>query len=854
MKKSLLFAFGLLAGTCANAQQVRPASSEKIYHEIAQLRHLVNVLYVAAHPDDENTRLLAWLVNDRNIKTGYLSLTRGDGGQNILGSEQGEALGLIRTHELMEARKLDGAEQFFTRAIDFGFSKNHQETFKHWNEYLLSYDAVWVMRKFKPDVVICRFPPDTMAGHGQHAASAIIAAKAYKMVGDKLQFTEQLRTYPEWQPKRLLQNTYRFGDRNTTSEDQFKLQVGQFLPTLGMGVGELAGMSRSVHKSQGAGTPSTPGMQTEYFKLIEGDSLKESLFDGIDITWGRLGRMDIEEDIKQVEKQFNFRRPDLSLIGLVAVRKKIEAIEDTTFWRNQKLAELDKAILDCSGFMAELYTKQPQAVRGATLPFTLRLISRSYMPVTVSSIQWGNGDTIMNSRMPNDTLLTFEHQLSIPNDAPFTQPYWMRDPHTDRDMFSIPNDSLLGLPETPDDLNIVVNLKINGADFKVKVPYSYKKLDPVKGDIVEQLRIVPNASVSFYTNLLITRPDGSVQADVKIHAFKEIRGATLNVSGVQSQIATINNFNLAAGSDTLVPIQISADQSLMEGNGDFYLSADLVEGENTYKLSQHLIQYNHLPTLQYFSIPYTKVIKANWKCTAKRIGVVEGAGDFTAGFLRLAGLDVDVLKDGDFTDASKLKKYDAIVTGIRAINVEKRMSYWMPVLLQYAENGGTLVMQYNTTQDMSTSKLGPYPMVLSSSRVTEEDAKVEFVDPAHKLLTTPNQLNDHDFDSWVQERGLYFPSKWDSQYQPIFRMHDEGEAPLEGGTLYAKLGKGHYIYTSLSFSRQLPAGNKGAIRLFMNMLSAGGDAPKLEEATPNTEKEKAPAKKAPAKAPAKRHR
>jgi len=819
--KKIFFTLVFYCGwSLAGAQQVRPASSEKIYSEIAQLRNLVNVLYVAAHPDDENTRLLAWLVNDRHIRTGYFSLTRGDGGQNILGSEQGEALGLIRTHELMEARKLDGAEQFFSRAIDFGFSKTYQETFRHWNENLLTSDAVWVFRKFRPDVVICRFPPDTMAGHGQHAASAIIAARAFKLSGNKQEDSDRLHYYPIWQPTRLLQNTYRFGDRNTTSEDQFKIKVGQYLPMLGMGSGELAGMSRSVHKSQGAGTPSVPGIQTEYFKLIDGDSIKTSLFDGIDITWDREGRPDIETDLRQIETKFDFRRPEASIPGLLAVRKKIEAITDE-YWKKEKLQEIDKTILDCTGFMAELYTKQPQAVRGAELPFTLRIISRYSSPVILTSIKWDANETPLDVRMHPDSLFTFEHKITIPADEPYTQPYWMKNPHVEKDMFSVQEDTLLSLPETPDNLVVMLTLKIGNSDFKVPVPLSYKKLDPVKGDVVEQLRIVPDASIAFYAPLLITRPDGSVQADVKIHAFKEIKGATLNITGTQSNLATINGFNLAAGGDTIVPVNIAADLTTMEGNNDFYISAALVDGDNTLKLTQHLIQYNHIPTLQYFTEPVAKVLRANWKCTAKKIGVIEGPGDFTTTFLRLAGMDVDVLKESDFTDAAKLKKYDAIITGIRAVNVEKRMAYWLPVLFQYAANGGTLVMQYNTTQDLATTKMGPYPFSISGLRVTEEDAKVEFIDPANKLLTFPNLITEADFDGWVQERGLYFASKWDSQYQPLFRMHDEGEQPLEGCTLTARIGSGNYIYTSLSFSRQLPAGNKGAIRLLMNLLSAG---------------------------------
>ncbi len=807
------------------AQQVKPATSAKIYHEIAQLRHLVNVLYVAAHPDDENTRLLAWLVNDQNIRTGYLSLTRGDGGQNILGSELGDALGLIRTHELMEARKLDGAEQYFSRAIDFGFSKTNEETFKHWPQDQLTYDAVWVMRKFRPDVVICRFPPNKMAGHGQHAASAIIAAKAFKASGDRGQYSEQFRSYAAWQPKRLLLNTYRFGDRNTTSEDQFKLTVGQYIPSLGMGSGELAGLSRSIHKSQGAGTPSTPGVQTEYFKLVDGDSLSQSLYDGIDITWNRVGAIEIGDELKIIEEHFDYKHPDASIPALLTVRKQIATKVKDAYWRKEKLAEIDQTILDCTGLLAELYAKQPQAVKGAVLPFTLHVIARSKTPVVLNKVAWGSGDadSAMNLLISNDSLMSFDHTIMIPTNTPITQPYWLTAEHAKgEDMFAIPNDSLIGLPETPDNLNATLSLTIGGEPFHVLVPLSYKKLDPVKGDVVEQLRIVPDATVMFNTTLLVTQSDGAVTTDVRIHAYKDLRDATLTITGTKSVVATIKGLNLSAAADTIIPVNISAAVSAQQGKDDYALTADLSANGNTYNLTQHLIQYNHLPSLQYFNVATTKVLRANWKCTVKRIGYIEGAGDYIPTLLRLAGMEVDVLKETDLTSAAKLKKYDAIVTGIRAVNVEKRMAYWLPVLMEYAQNGGTLVMQYNTTQDMATTKLGPYPFTIASDqRVTEEDAKITFLDPQSRLLNYPNKITDDDFKDWVQERGLYFVSKWDDKYTPLFSMNDADEPALKGGTLYAKVGKGNYIYTSLSFNRQLPNGNKGAIRLFMNMLSVG---------------------------------
>ncbi len=815
MYKKYVLAIGtLFTSFIATAQQVRPATAGNIYHEIARLRHLTSVLYVAAHPDDENTRLLAYLVNDQHIRTAYLSLTRGDGGQNLLGSEQSEALGLIRTHELIEARKMDGAEQFFTRAIDFGFSKNHEETFRHWPKEQLTEDAVLAIRRLRPDVVICRFPPDSMAGHGQHAASAFIADMSYKAAGDKSQFKQQIDRFPAWQPKRLLLNTYRFGTRNTTSEDQFKLAVGQYVPAMGMGVGELAGHSRSIHKSQGAGTPSVPGVQTEYFKLVAGDSFKVSMFDGIDITWGRVGRKDIGDDLQKILDNFNTLKPDASIPALIAVRKKINGVKDS-YWRAQKLNEIDEAILHCAGIMAEYHTRQPEAVKGEELPFTLRVIARSSVPVTLKSIDWGGNDSATNLRLSYDSLLTIEHKQTIPASTPITQPYWLERSSGNPYLYYMPTDASAGLPQTPTSLQATLMLSIAGEQFSMKVPYSYKKLDPVKGDVVEQLRIVPDAAIAFSNDVMIARADGSAAAAVRIHAYKEMSGGYLSIVSDQATkpVYELQGLNLRKGTDTLITFNIAA------GNGKDYSIVPMLSVPNAGAL--HLIQYPHLPALQYFTTPKAKVLQPTWKYTAKRIGYVEGAGDNIPTLLRLAGMEVDILKDADFADVANLSKYYAIMTGIRVVNAEKRMAYWMPMLLQYAQNGGTLVVQHNTLNDMATSQLGPYPLKLSNKRVTEEDAAVTLTAPTHKLLTYPNKIDNTDFEGWVQERALNFPTEWDDRYATLLSMNDSGEPALTSGILYAATGKGHYVYTSLAFSRQLPVGNKGAVRLLLNMLSVG---------------------------------
>lgn len=803
----------------AQAQQVRPDDSYGIYHKLLRLNKLTHVLYFAAHPDDENTRLLAWLVNDQNLRTAYLSLTRGDGGQNILGKEQGAALGLIRTYELLEARKIDGAEQFFTRAVDFGFSKNFRETFNHWNADTLTSDAVWVLRNFRPDVIICRFPPDARAGHGQHAASAIIAARAFKESGDSRRYASQLKYCSPWRPKRILFNTFRFGNVNTTAGNQFQLKTGQYKPELGMGYGELAGISRSVHKSQGAGTPSVPGVQPEYFELVDGEPFSGSLFDGIDMTWNRVGRPDIGKMVDKIVAGFDYHHPSASIPALLKVKREVAEVHDD-YWRKEKLQELDQIILDCAGLMAECYTDQPEAIAGSSHPFFTNIIARADVPVVVRSIRQSEKSENVTVHLKKDSLFSFKRIVTIPAGTERSEPYWMKQPGLNEAHYSYPSESVRGLPSAPPSLYCSIEITIGDEPFIVKVPLSYKRLDPVKGDVVEALRIVPAATISFNQPLLVASASGTFTAEIRIRSYRDLHNAAVVIHANDTQ-KTIALVNMKEGTDSVIIAPFSEKELNVRGDAPFLLGASLKEGEQEYNRSLHVISYNHIPTLQYFTPSEVKVLPLSWKCTAKRIGFIEGAGDYTAEFLRLAGLQVEVLQASDFASAAKLARYDAIVTGVRAVNTQPNMRFWLPVLHQYVRQGGTLLVQYNTLQDLATERIGPYPFSLSTLRVTEEDAPVGLLNPQHRLLTYPNKISDADFKGWVQERGLYFPSTWDSHYEPLFEMHDQGENPLQGSTLYAPYGKGHFIYTSLSFFRQFPAGNAGAIRLFMNMLSIG---------------------------------
>ncbi|MGG7438184.1 PIG-L family deacetylase [Chryseobacterium arthrosphaerae] len=828
-KVSTVFILGFNTVFCL-AQQVRPSKSSDIYRELKTLKHLPKVLYLAAHPDDENTGLLSWLINDQNVETGYLSLTRGDGGQNLLGTEQGAALGLIRTHELLEARKLDGAQQFFTRAIDFGFSKNTTDTFKQWDENSIIADVVWVIRKFRPDVIICRFPPTAAAGHGQHAASAVVAEKAFKLAGDKTAFPDQLKYVNAWQPKRVLWNTFRFGGVNTTAENQLKVTVGQYDAQLGMGYGELAGLSRSLHKSQGAGTQSVAGIRTEYFAHVAGEPAKATLFDGVVKTWTSEGNADIDLALDKIISAFNFNNPDLSLPALLALRKKVMALKDTEV-KKDKIKSLDHIILSCAGFMGEVVTNQAEAVAGDDYNFRLNLISRAVNPVILENVQWLSQSENFNRELSKDSLITIEHTIQISADTALTEPYWLAKSPANTGTFSVPNDTLIGLPEAESPLNVLLGLKIGSEKFQVKLPLSFKKLDPVRGDVVEALRIVPALELKFTQPLYVVKEneDLHLNLNVKVNSSKQFSKGVLNLmhNGEKIGNTDVNSFT---GKDSTIDFVIPKTKLASIHSSRLQLDANYVAAGVAYNKKQVLIQYPHLPSLQYFSPATVTVMKGDIQAKVKKVGYIEGAGDFVPDFLRIAGIQVDVLKDEDFygnTEPSggnntqnKLSQYDAIILGVRANNTEKKLGRWMPFLWSYAKAGGNLVMQYNTNQDTTVAQLGMYNFSIANKRVTEENAEVKFLNPNHKLLNFPNKITADDFKGWVQERGAYFPSQWDGAYEPLFEMHDTGEEPLQGSTLYAKYGKGNFIYTPLAFFRQLPAGNVGAARLFLNFLSA----------------------------------
>ena len=791
----------LLALSLAPAQQRTPPQSSRVYGQLMQLKSLTSVLYVAAHPDDENTRLLSWLATGRHIRTGYLSITRGDGGQNIIGSEQGAPLGLIRTHELLAARRMDGAEQYFARAIDFGYSKNPEETFRQWDIDVLTSDVVRIYQSFRPDVVICRFPKDSMAGHGQHSASAILAERA---------FAACMADPKAWKPKRLLFNAFRFGNRSTISEGMFRTEVGHYDPLLGMGYGELAGISRSLHKSQGAGTPQTPGVQPEFFATMAGEAPSKSLFDGIDTTWGRVGHPEIGVEIDRIINGFSMLYPERSLDALLALRRRISAVADE-FWRRRKLEEINEIILSCIGLTADASVSTPTIVSGDSVAPLVRITTRAGRSITCAEVVFPWGAVRRDIVCPHDSLRTVEG-AKAPCIGPVTQPYWLaRSPKGA--LFELTDEALLGQSITPPDLNVQLRFAFGSDTITTSVPLSFKKLDPLKGDVIEQLRIVPPASIEPMSRVVV-RQAGAVRIPIRVRAYTAVNNAELLCMDGSLLVARIGNISVRAKTDTLITVEPAVRQT---ATVTFVLRVD---GKD-YSSSVRTITYDHLPTLQYTEPATVRVVVAPIEIRAKRIAYVAGAGELTPDFLRSIGVTVDEIDDETILKTDELLKYDAVLVGIRAVNTRKSMQFLMPALMSYVEQGGTLVMSYMTTQDMAIKSIGPFPFSVGRSRVTEEDAAVEIQLSDHPLLMWPNRIDAADFDGWVQERGLYFAENIDSRYETPLSMHDTNEGPNSGALVYARHGKGHYVYCALSLFRQVPAGVPGGMRLLANMLSLG---------------------------------
>ena len=828
MKHFLLFSL-LILSIKGLAQQPAKPNAVELYNQIQKLNFLGSVLYIAAHPDDENNRLIAYLSNDIKAETGYLSLTRGDGGQNLIGSELRELLGVIRTQELIEARKIDGGEQFFSRANDFGFSKNPDETLQIWDKDQVFSDVIWVIRKFKPDVIINRFDHRSPgATHGHHTSSAMLSFEAFDKVNDASVFPNQLQYTTTWQPKRLFFNTswWFYGSKekfdSADKSNLSKLQIGTYYQSLGKSNQEIAALSRSRHQSQGFGSTATRGEDEEYLEFLKGDALKDktNIFDGIDTTWNRVkGGKLIGDILAAVEKNFDFKNPSASIPELVKAYDLIQKLEDE-HWKLIKSEEIKKIITGCTGLYLEAVTENQEATPGSSIKIKLEATNRSVTKINRNAIVTvpNSMDTQSVTSLDNNKPITKTIDLQLPKDLEYTNAYWLNEKGT-VGMYTVKDQKNIGKADILRQVSVIFLLEINGVIIPFVRNVVYKYNDDVKGEVYQPLDIVPAVTSAFTEKVYIFNNDRDKTVTVKVKAGKDsINGnVKLEVPEGWEVSPTEIPFTIdKKGQEVLAVFSISPSKETSEIS---IKSIVTVDGQ-TYNLNKIDINYPHIYKQMVLKPAETKAIRLKIKTKNEKIAYIMGAGDEVPKSLLQMGYEVEILKPEEISE-ERLSSFDVLMTGIRAYNVVKTLAFKQNILLDFVKNGKTMIVQYNTTDDLVTKDIAPFSLKISKDRVTEENAEVRFLDPKNLVLNYPNKITADDFKGWKQEQGLNYPSEWDAAFTPILSSNDKGEKPKDGALLIAKYGKGNYVYTGLSFFRELPEGVSGAFRLLANIIAIG---------------------------------
>lgn len=813
----------LLSPLAVFGQPTHQPDAAEIRLKLEKLNVLGSVLYLAAHPDDENTNIIAHLSNERLATTGYLSLTRGDGGQNLIGPEIRDRLGLIRTHELLAARSIDGGEQFFTRAIDFGYSKSADEAFSIWGRDSVLSDATKVVRQFQPDVIIRRFPPDTRAGHGHHTASAIVAEEVFELAANRDVFPEQVAQFGTWQVRRLYTNTGRWWtqsiDENT--EGVIAVDVGGYNPLLGKSYPEISALSSSQHKSQGWGRRGLRGYRPEYLEHMKGDSAKTDIFDGIDTSWRRVpGGLVVQPLVEKVIAEFDARNPTASVPRLLEIRDTIEKLQRNV-WTTRKLAEVEQLIVDCLGLYAEVTASHYQVAPGEPVTAMVELINRSDYAVRVAGIaattlQW---DSVFSDDLRNNQLKSIAVKMRVPADAGFSDPYWLRQPHT-TGLYTVADTEMIGQAQNDPTVAFVFDLAIGNSRLRLIRPLIYKWVDPVRGELWRPFEIVPPVMVNLSEDVMVfgTRDPRPIRLLIRSASDGLLRGTVrlaLPDGWRADPVSSAFELN-TRGAEATVTVLVYPSEREHSG----VIRAIVNVNGNDHDRSLQLIAYDHFPIQTLVPHAKAKAVRIDLRIAGERVGYIRGAGDDVPAALRNMGFEVVEMNNDDITPQN-LQRMDAVVLGVRALNTNERARYFMPAVLEYARNGGTVVVQYNTNGGLQWKDFSPFPLEVGRDRVADETAEVRILKPAHAVMTTPNKLTAKDFDGWVQERGLYFPSRWDDRFDAVLSMNDPDEPAKSGSLLVASYGDGYFVYTGLSFFRQLPEGVTGAYKLFANLVSLG---------------------------------
>lgn len=812
MNRRFTSIFIFLISIVAFAQAPQKLNSVEIYEQVQKLNFLGKVLYVAAHPDDENTKLITYFSNHYHAQTAYLSLTRGDGGQNLIGTELREKLGAIRTQELLAARRIDGGEQFFTRANDFGFSKEPNETFAIWNKNEVMEDVIQVMETFRPDIIVNRFSHNTPGTtHGHHTASAMLSLEAYDLI--------------KYKPKRIFFNTswWFYGSQeafDAADKSNFlAINSNVFYPLKGKSNNEIAALSRSQHKCQGFGTLGSRGDETEYLELLKGDlPSNTNLFEGIDTSWNRVkGGNEIGKILYEIEKNFNFGNPSVHIPNLIKAYDLIQKLEDA-HWKEIKSKQIIKIIEACSGLFMEAVADTETTTKDSNFNINIEVINRSQSNAKLISVKALQLPLeTKNSVLKNNEKINFQlKNVVIGENIDYSNLFWLKEKQTEG-MYRVSDKSIRILPEVSSNFPVVFTIEIEGKTIEFVKNICYKFNNPDDGETYVPFTVLPDVTTKIEPEVIIFNGTQSKEITVSIKAHKA------NAKGVLS----LNIPNDWKVNPKEIPFEITTKNEEKKFIFTLYptkpeiatkLSATATIGNQTFDDKLITIQYPHIPKQTILVPSESKLVKLDIATKGKNIGYIMGAGDEVNKNLENLGFKVSTINPNEIS-IEKLQQYDAVILGIRAFNVIDELKYKNKILFQYVENGGNLIVQYNTTNNLVTKEIAPFNLELSRDRVTDENAKVTFLKPNHKVLNQPNKISEKDFTGWVQEQGLYYPNKWSNEFIPILASNDEGEPSKTGGLVIAKFGKGNYIYTGLSFFRELPEGVSGAYRLFANLIA-----------------------------------
>jgi LmbE family N-acetylglucosaminyl deacetylase len=843
----------------AHAEEEFLIGTPAIRYSLAKLNVLTSVLMIGAHPDDENNALLAYLSRGLKARTGYLACTRGEGGQNLLGLEQGALLGVLRTQELLAARRDDGGSQYFTRAIDFGFTTSPEETLADWGRDRTLADIVWVIRQQQPDVIILSFSGTASDGHGHHQASAILGREAYEAAGDPSRFPEQLKYVKPWRARRLMRNRFtpltpppgRTGDteqapgpgrgrggatptaagRGGRGPDPFPnqpvitVEAGDYDPVIGRSYREIGVISRNEHRSQGQGAPLLYGEGQNLIAFVAGQMPAKGVFDGIDTSWTRVpGAARAGELLERAQRDFDDRQPEKSVVALMEARAVIAPLAragDT--WALWKLNDLDEAIALCAGIRAEALADAYAYVPGATAKVSLTALNRSPLPVELRGVHlsgWTDADaTVKNRTLAFNKPEVLPVSLLISATQPYSQPYWLREPH-EPGSYNIPDQRLIGSAENAPEVVARFDFTINSAPFTLTRPLHYRAADPSRGEYIRPVVVGPPFAIDLPAANFVFPTGASRDFTLQVRALSANQAGEVRLDmpqGWKASPASVLFQLKEAGLAQEVQFHLTPPASAATGRFKVIAKSASVE----ISTGVDVIPYSHIPAQTVLTPADGKLSATPLKVLAHRVGYVMGSSDRVPEALRQMGCQVDLLDEKEL-GSGNLSVYDAIVTGVRAYSVRPDLRAAQQRLLDYTKNGGTLIVQYNNSAD-GRDHLGPYPFTFGrdDARVTDETAPVKILQPGSPLLNIPNKITAADFEGWVQERGLYFSNKWDSKYETPLESHDQGKPELPGGMLYARYGKGVYIFSAYSWFRELPAGVPGAYRIFANLISAG---------------------------------